>query len=414
MRSRIPISKTMLSRLLVGAVILLSTIVCDILPPSAGLPSEEPPIPATDAPGASWLPDGTIALYLVGPRDARRLHAVAADRSTTDLGEVLYDRPEISRTGRWVASTGAPSPSATVRAVNLETGDTIIAPLTPDFSLNGLAFDYAETRMAYVELGQFTAESYDWAVVVVNLTDGSTVRHEMTMSLGSDPELLPGKPVGWSNPGNELLLDTFLPGTEGSWRGVWAVTILPGVGSGFLETLSRREVIPYGDYLLSPRLSPDGSQLAYLNRDFTYTPDNYEVIAYDLAVNELWTVSSDGTARQRLINVIDGGALGSDALSWSPDGTQILFAQGTFAGSQAFASLTLKVRDSGGALRDVGPAPIPAGGWLMGVDWCTPDLALATVAVPGTGQELHIVDMTSGATSLVDSADRVQVLGCIP
>lgn len=413
MRSRMLFSEYTWVRLLVEAVMLVSTLVCDILPPGTAVPSEEPPIAPTEPPAASWLPTGTIALYLVGPRDAPRLHSVAADRSITDLGAVLYDRPGMSRTGSWVASTGAPSPAATVRAVNLETGDTIIAPLTPDFSLNGLAFDYAETRMAYVELGQFTAEAYVWAVVVVNLTDGSTVRYEMTMTLGSDPVLLPGHPIGWSNPGNELLLDTFLPGTEGSWRGVWAVTILPGVGSGFLDSLSRREIVPSGGYLTTPIFSPDHSQLAYLNRDFSYMPDDYEVMAYDLAVNELWTSNSDGTVPQRRINVVDGRALERDALAWSPDGTQILFAQGTFAGSDTFASLTLKVLDSGGAVRDVGPAPIPAGGWLLDMHWCSPDLALATVGVPGGGQELHMVDMTSGTSSLVDSADRVHVLDCV-
>ncbi len=218
------ITKSFRIRMLLCVLILLSTVVCIVPSPTSEGPSEEPPVPSTEGPPAGWLPSGTIALYLVGPRDASRLHSVAADRSTTDMGEILYDRPGMSRTGRWVASTGAPSPAATVWAMNLETGDNLITPLTPDYLLNGVAFNHDETRMAFVELGSFTAEAYVWAVVVVNLTDGSTARYEMTMTLGSDAELLPGYPIGWSNSGDELLIDTFLPGTEGTWRGVWAVT----------------------------------------------------------------------------------------------------------------------------------------------------------------------------------------------
>ncbi len=391
----------------------MSTIVCDILPPGGGVPSEEPTIPPTDPPDATWLPTGTIALYLVGPRDAPRLHSVAADRSTTDMGEILYDRPGMSRSGRWVASTGAPSPAATVWAMNLETGDNLITPLTPDYLLNGVAFNHDETRMAFVELGPFTAEAYVWAVVVVNLTDGSTARYEMTMTRGSDPELLPGRPIGWANAGDELLIDTFLPGTEGSWRGVWAVTIPPGVGSGFLDSLSRREIIPYGDYLSSPNLSPDATQLAYLNRDFSYTPEDYVVMAYDLAVNELWSVDLASASPRGRVVLLDGGALSQDAAAWSPDGSQILFAQGRYAGGDTFSSLTLTVHDDSGSSESVGLAPLPAGGWLLDMHWCTDDLALATVGVPGGGRELHMVDMTSGAASLVDSADRIHVLGCV-
>jgi hypothetical protein len=298
--------------------------------------------------------------------------------------------------------------------VNLETGDNLITPLTPDYMLNGVAFNHDETRMAFVELGPFTPDAYVWAVVVVNLTDGTTARYEMTMTLGSDPELLPGHPVGWSSSGDELLLDTFLPGTEGTWRGVWAVTIPPGVGSGFLESLSRREVIPYGDYLTSPHLSPDATQLAYLNRDFTYTPDDYVVMAYDLVVHQLWTVNLVSAAPSSLVNVTDGGALERDASAWSPDGAQVLFAQGRFVGGDSFPALTLKVHESGGTVRDVGPAPLPAGGWLLGLDWCAPEIALATVRVPGGPYELQMIDLTTGASSLVDSGDGMSVLGCIP
>ena len=91
-------------------------------------------------------------------------------------------------------------------------------------------------------------------------------------------------------------------------------------------------------------------------RDPDYAPAHYEPIAYDTAVNQLWALDLAGGVPALLVEVTDGGALGYDA-AWSPDGAQVLFAQGTYAGD-TFAGLTLKVRDGSGAVRDVGLLPL--------------------------------------------------------
>jgi hypothetical protein len=152
---------------------------------------------------------------------------VAADGSTTDLGLDVHGSATASRTGRWIASAGGPYPADSVVAVNLETGVTFVTPLTPDFTLYGLAFDPAETRLALMELGGSGVGDYLWAIVVVNLADGSTTRFETTMTMGSAPPILPGNPVGWaaSRPAQPQLLST--PWAAANWSPVEVTSLLP-------------------------------------------------------------------------------------------------------------------------------------------------------------------------------------------
>ena len=129
-------------------------------------------------------------------------------------------------------------------------------------------------------------------------------------------------------------------------------------------------------------------------------------------VNQLRTVDLSSPAPISLVDVIDGGALERNA-AWSPDGTQVLFALGLFGGGDSFTSLMLKVHDSGGTVSDIGPAP-SAGGQLVDINWCTPELSLVTVRAASSMFELYMVDVTSGASSLVVSDVGVHVLGCVP
>jgi hypothetical protein len=315
--------------------------------------------------------------------------------------------------GRWIAYSSGPS-AGSLTIVNLENGTTYAPPVTPNFTVYGQAFDIAETRLAFMELGGPDATGYTWAIVVVNLADGSTNRFDAATAIGSfDPaSLLPGNPVGWAAPGNELLLNTFMPGTEGNWAGVWGLGLPPGAASAPIDTLGQRELVSVGDYYADPRLSPDGTRLLYLNRDFGYTPAGYTPMAYDLAVNQLLSVDVASSAQTLLVNIVDGGALGRDA-AWSPDGAQTLFAQGNYAGD-AFASLTLKFRDSVGAIHDVGPVPLPPGGGLRSLDWCAPNTALVTVTTADYDHQLHAVDLTSGGATIVAFGDHLSVLGCVP
>jgi hypothetical protein len=379
--------------------------------PTAESPTTESPTePPTEPPPASWFPAGTFALYAAGPWDGRQVYALAPGPISTDLGRTVPFNTALSRTGRWLAHANGPSPATGVVIVNLEDGATRTIPLTSGYTLYGLAFDHTETRLAFMELGS-SAGNYTWAIVVVNLADGTVARFDDTFSFPpAAGTMLPGRPIGWTAAGDELLLDTFLPDTEGNWAGVWAVALPPGTPSAALDTLSSRVVVANGGYSTTPRLSPDATQLLYLNRDHTYTPAGYAPMAYDVAVNQLWSVSTAG-GPMMLVNVTDGGALARDA-SWSQEVPQVLFAQGSYSGD-TFASLTLKIRDDAGIVTDAGPVPLPPGGYLNSIDWCLPDFALVVVATTSGDNQLYIVEF-GGSATLITSNPSISVLGCIP
>jgi hypothetical protein len=323
-----------------------------------------------------------------------------------DLGLDIGGSAVASHAGRWIAFQSGSPPSVVI--TSMADGTTYIIPVTPGYDIFGIAPQADETRMAFLELSGLGTEGTVWAIVVVSLADGSTTRFAATM--GADQTNLPGRPIGWSASG-ELLLDTFLPFTEGNWGGVWGVALPPGTASTALDTLSRREIVPGGGYLTDPHLSPDGARLVYLNRNYDYTPAGYTPVAYDLAVNQLWMADTASGARTILLDVVDGGALARDA-AWSPDGSQILFAQGNYSGD-SFASLTLKVRDGAGAIRDAGA--LPAGNEIIALDWCSANTALVLTMMPAAPdlRYLYTLDVTSGSTSLVTSAQHVAVLRCV-
>jgi hypothetical protein len=362
----------------------------------------------TEPPSSAWLPAGTFALYTSGTWSSAQLYALTPGPTPVDLGLTVPFQTRISRTGRWIAyASGAP---ATVTARSLEGGSTHTIPLTAGFTFYGSAFDHAESRLAFMELGG--DGTYTWAIVVVNLADGLTTRFEATFTPPLDAgEMLPGKPVGWSAPGDELLLDTFPPDTEGNWGGVWAVMLPPGTPSSAFDSLSRRELLSVGDYRSEPHLSPDATHLLYLHRAAGYTPAGYAPEGYDLAVNQLWQVDIATGVRALLVDASDGSALARDA-AWSQEVPRTLFAQGNYAGA-TFGSLALRTRDDVGTISNAGPVPLPAGGGLIGIDWCLPDFALVTVVNAAYDAELHMVEFGGGDT-LVASAESISVLGCIP
>jgi hypothetical protein len=420
--------------LLAATVLILSVLACnpptpfspataEPTTPPEGEPTTEPPAtepptaesptePPTEPPSSSWLPTGTFALYATGVWDELQVYALAPGPSSTDLGRAVTFNNALSRTGRWIARANSPAPATGVVIANLESSTTYNIPLTTDYTLYGMAFDHTETRLAFMELGGTGTGTYIWAIVVVNLADGSTARFEDSFGFPvGEGVMLSGRPIGWTAAGDELLLDTFMPDTEGNWAGVWAVTLPPGTTSAALSTLSKRVVLVAGDYTAEPRLSTDATRLLYLNRDYSYTPSGYTPMAYDLAVNQLGEADLATGSPTLLVDATDGSALARTA-AWSQEGPDILFAQGTYAGD-AFGSLTLKRREAAGTISDAGPVPLPPGGSLQSIDWCLPNSALAVVATADNDHQLYLVEFGAGST-LVTSDAYISVLGCIP
>jgi hypothetical protein len=288
----------------------------------------------------------------------------------------------------------------------LDGGSTYAVPVTSEFDPFAMVFDRAETRLAFLEVGPPDGDATAWAIVIINLGDGSTTR--FAASMGADRAYLPGIPVGWSAV-DEMVLDTFLPYSEGVYAGVFGVPLPPGVTSAPLDALVRRELIGSRDYLSQLRLSPDGAALLYLGRDFDYTPTGYEVMMMDLAVNQLWSLDLTTGTPTLLLEVTDGGAL--DDADWSPDGTETMFVYGTYAGPDFIPSV-LRVRDGGGGIRDVATVSLTPGDGFTRLRWCAPNTTVYTTWTTGAMQ-LHLVDLSSGTTSLITTAEGVSLLGCI-
>ena len=380
------------------------------LPPEAATPNPTSVLSATPSPLPKLgpLPAGTIALYGLGKEQSLDLYALGVDGSATGLG-VQVDRGWlVSRDGRWAVHLDAPGAAARAVVVdNLEDGRSYAIPLGQAGCMAGLwAFDREVTRLGSVEVGVD-----HWALVVVALRDGSSQRFELARAQGEAYPLLPGTPLGWAATG-ELLLDTFIPFSEGAYRGVWALTLPDGTSPASIADLGRRQLLAQGRYLFRPQLSPDGTRLLYLAREPGYTPAGYTLKGgfEDVAVNQLWSLDLAGGQAQKLVEVTDGGAL-AHTVAWSPDGREALFAQGRYVDGQMLTALTLQAVDATGAMRNVGA--LPAESQLMDLRWCRPGLALAILYPGGEASELYTVDLASGRTAFVGKGQQVSVLGTL-
>ena len=348
-------------------------------------------------------------LFSAGSWENPQLYALSAGGTATTLGININRWAAVSHSGRWLAQPSGPSPATGIIVTNLEDSTAYTIPATTGFDIYDMVFGPNETRLAFLELGAPEAGAIPWAIVIVNLADGSTARFEATM--GVDHTYMPGIPIGWSNGGDELLLNTFPPYSEWSPLGIWAVSLPPGTPSASFSTLSRRELLPSGSYHSVPKLSPDNTHLLHLSRDPDYMPAGYEPMAFDTAVNQLWTVETVSGARTMLLEVTDGSALADDA-DWSPDGSEVIFAQGNYAG-ETFTSLTLKVRDATGAVRDIAPLPLPPDGYPHQIAWCSPNMAAYTNSARDGSKELYLINLGSGGTTLIESTTAISLLGCI-
>ena len=211
----------------------------DTASPASPTPTASPSPTPSPTPTAGPAPDETVALFSAGSPEGPGLHALAADGTATDLERIVYGRGAISDDGEWVATANSQLPTDAVVAFNLESGTTYTVPVTADFDPYGMAFDSSASRLAFLELGAPSAEGVPWAIVVVDMADGSTVRFETTT--GPDNTRLPGSPIGWA--GDELLIDTFIPYSDALSTGLCAVTLPPDATSGPLDELDRREVL---------------------------------------------------------------------------------------------------------------------------------------------------------------------------
>ncbi|HUT19441.1 MAG TPA: hypothetical protein VM366_09780, partial [Anaerolineae bacterium] len=218
-------------------------------PPPTATPEPAPTATATAIPTASPTatppPPEWIALYGAGSEQAPRLHALVGDGSRRDLEMNVYRGATVSGSGRWIASPSSFPSAASVIITDLQDETVYVIDAREGWGIYDMAFDRAEARLAFLELAP-AQRNVPWAIVVVDLADGTTARFEGT----TRPEagVYPGNPLAWASAGRELLLGTFLPYSDGLYAGVQALEIPPGTASAPVDALEQRTLIPGGEY----------------------------------------------------------------------------------------------------------------------------------------------------------------------
>jgi hypothetical protein len=395
----------------------LATPTLSPVPPALPTPTHEPFSAAPASGPDSWYGADTAALFISGDNEQADLFALGYDGSTRLVFPDVGSETGVSPDGRWLGFVHWRDDGRGTLELHDAQSSTVLE-IVPDTTsgLFSFAFDRGSSRLAYLDLGAYTDEGVPWALVVVDVESGLTARFDALMA-GPETRPLPGTPIGWSgnaSQGDELIIDTFLPYTEGGWMGVWAVT-LPADGTPApLAGLAVREVISgFPTYSSRLHLAPDGRDIAFLGRDPDYVPDNYFSDFYDLAVNRIGFAALDDGARTTVVEVSDGGAL-ARALAWSPTGERLLFAQGHYEG-ESFSDLVLKSSDRSGTVVTYGPLSLPPLGGLLNLVWCEPSRALYVTWDGADGMNRLVgFDLNTGVSSEISAGQRLVIVGCAP
>ncbi len=403
----------------------------DVQPTQAPAPSETPPPPPSATPtppeptptplpteAPTWYGAGTVALFSVGDYESGDLYALGGDGATQLVFSDVGRDARVSPDGRWLGFVRVDYDGrSTLELHDAQTGASRHITSDATGGMLRFAFDRTSRRLAYLHLDPPDEDLSPWGLVVVDLKSDTAVRYDTLMTF-EDRSSLPGVPVGWSgaaSSGDELILDTFMPFSEGGWAGVWAVILRRDGAPAAPNTLSRRELLPAAPvYFSSLYFAPDGQSLAFLGRDLDYVPENYFPEFYDLAVNRLETVALSDGARTLVVGVDDGSAL-ARVLAWSPGGKRLLFAQGSYGGSEYFDTLTLKSSDLSGAVVEHGMLTLPPMSYLSDMAWCVESHALYVAwGNDDNTQRLFSVDLNAAISTELSAGPLVEILACAP
>ena len=300
-----------------------------------------------------WTPDGNYIVF--GDQSPRHLYLARIDGTKVERiaggrGEYeIYYSPDISPDGSRIVYATARYPGERGRSLEIETADLDgsnrrdredkrIIGKSPVWSPDGsrIAFIYpsnGHSVMAADGSEQRTVFGPEYYGQHFELGQNITGGYPKSYS-----------PPAWSSDGTKLALAVHFSsvhnpsGDRDSWRAIYTV----GADGTGLALLYASPTSWYGPRT-SPAWSPDGRRLAFM-LDSISTDNSGRV-------RNVYTIGVDGSELRKIAEVIIGSQPGG-SLSWSPDGTEILFTVAATYGSLPGAVYIARADGSG--LRRVG------------------------------------------------------------
>ena len=146
------------------------------------------------------------------------------------------------------------------------------------YELYGGVYSSGNDQVAYLEQNPSTRAFNVW------LADLGGADRKMLLSEASSPSDLPLLPVAWSDAYHTLILNAFVPDSDLTFEGLWALDLTSGV-LGELE-------LGQSGYSSNPLLSPDGELLVFNASTYAHAPlySNDVVKVLDLRDRTIWTL----------------------------------------------------------------------------------------------------------------------------
>ncbi len=237
---------------------------------------------------------------------------------------------------RWRVNAGYDATRQTeVLEFSALNGTPIALPIETGFNLLDAGISRDSKYLFYTITN---LERRAWAVGIVEFESGKATQFNALFDDSS--------PVGGGQVGSALdyangavLLTAFVPYTDGNFGGVYrfeAQADQIGLGQQTMPPAAR--LFPAG-VNASLALSPDGSQIAFLYGDPANPPAQYQPLGPGFTLNTL-AVLTLATGELRVIAQAGvGQAL--ESMSWTSDGTQIIFTGGGYQNSYYIVTPTL-------------------------------------------------------------------------
>jgi hypothetical protein len=202
-----------------------------------------------------------------------------------------------------------------IEILNLQQREILVVQPASDYAILGFVLNSTGQQLSYAAVNLRTSRStrMTWRTGVADLEE-----HETRLSLSSVPHKAPveGIPVPFAWPiGGQVYFQGLLPFRGMVRQGIW--TVKP-------DGAALQNVLPEPAYTGIPRLSPDGSRLAYLATDMESLPKEY-LAAPGTPPGNVLAVMTLATGEKSEWTRKTGAALG--VYAWSATGEEILAVQ---------------------------------------------------------------------------------------